>query len=149
MMRLVASCVWVSAVTAAATYVSGSLQLDRTEAAKPANGVESFEHKKTQPINVPMIAHGTVEGYVIARFVYLADAHDLGKLSVPPDVFIADEAFRTLYSSTLDFRHLEKYDLPALTRSLVEKVNRRLGGEIIKDILVDEFAYVPQRAISR
>lgn len=149
MMRLIVSCVWIGAVTATASYVSASWQLGQTEAAKPQAPLEGLEHKKTQPINVPMIANGNVEGYVVAQFVYLAAPNDLKKLSVPPDVFIADEAFRTLYSGTLDFRHLEKYDLTALTKSLVEKVNHRLGAEIIKSVLVDEFIYVAKNEISK
>jgi hypothetical protein len=39
---------------------------------------------KTAPINVPMISNGTVEGYIVAQFVYLADETSLRELSVPP-----------------------------------------------------------------
>lgn len=145
--RLVTSCIWILAVTAAAAYAVGSMRIagGKTE---PTEHIEHLEHKKTQPINVPMIANGDVAGYVVARFVYLASGTELANLSVPPDVFIADEAFRTLYVADVDFKHLEKYDLQALTKGLVEKVNRRLGGTVIKDILVEEFAFVPRGDVS-
>lgn len=148
MMRLVVSCVWVSAVTAAATYVSGSLRLGEAQTVQPAPAGR-LEQKKIQPINVPMIANGNIAGYVVAKFVYLARTDDLANLSFPPDAFIADEAFRTLYSSPLDFRHIEKYDLPALAKTVVEKANRRLGADVVKEILVEEFMYVPRRELSK
>ena len=60
-----------------------------------------------------------------------------------------DEAFRTLYVERVDFRHLEKYDVAALTKMLLAKVNQRLGGEIVRDVLVEQFNYVPKAEISK
>lgn len=148
MIRLLASCAWICVVTAGAAYVAGSLQRNVPETTDAHKSFESLEHKKTQPINVPMIANGKIEGYVVAQFVYLADAHNLKQMSVPPDVFIADEAFRALYSAPIDFQHLEKYDIGALTSGLVDKVNQRLGVDIVKAVLVEEFIFVPKRDIS-
>lgn len=148
MIRLIVSCLWICAITAAAAYVAGSLRLgERAGESAPKEG-QALEHKKTQPVNVPMIANGKIEGYIVAQFVYLADPYGLKQLPVPPDVFVADEAFRMLYSTSVDFRHLDKYDLGALAKSLVAKVNRRLGADIIRDVLVDQFIYVPKSEIS-
>lgn len=149
MMRLIASCIWICLVTAASGYVSATWMFGPAETKQPDKSLDGLEHKTTTPINVPMIVNGTVEGYVVAQFVYLSDAQSLKQLSVPPDVFIADEAFRTLYSEQVDFNHLEKYDLSALTKTLVKKVNQRLGADIIKDMLIGEFNYVPKRDISK
>jgi hypothetical protein len=44
---------------------------------------------------------------------------------------------------------LQKFDLQGLTKALAQKINLRLGREIIKDVLVEEFTYVPKRDISR
>ena len=70
-------------------------------------------------------------------------------MSVPPDDFIADEAFRELYTSDIDFKHLEKYDVDRLTKVLAERINNRLAKKIIKDILVAEFTFVPAREVSK
>jgi hypothetical protein len=101
------------------------------------------------PLNVPMIANGIVEGYIVAQFIYLADARNLKELAIAPDDFITDEAFRLLYSSKVDFAQLEKYDLQGLTTALTQKINLRFGNKIIKEVLVEEFTYVPKRDISR
>jgi hypothetical protein len=136
-------------VMATSVYMGATWKAGQAEATQTNAPFKDLEHKKTEPINVPMIADGNIEGYIVAQFTYLVDAKSLGQLSVPPDVFITDETFRTLYSDQLDFNHLEKYDVAALTKGLVEKVNRRLGGDIIKEMLVDEFNYVTRREISK
>jgi hypothetical protein len=149
MIRLIVSCGWICVVTVVAVYVTGSLWLTEPEPATDHKSAEALTQMKTQPINVPMIANGKIEGYIVAQFVYLADAHSLKQLPVPPDVFVADVAFRTLYSTSVDFRHLDKYDLGALAKTLVAKVNQRLGADIVKEVLVDQFIYVPRSDISR
>lgn len=149
MIRLVASCIWICVVTAASIYVGGTFKLGQAETAEGRKGVEGLEPKKTAAINIPMIVNGSIEGYVVAQFVYLIDAKNAKELSVPPEAFIADEAFRTLYADQMDFNHLEKYDVAALTQELVRKVNQRLGGDIVKDVLVEEFNYVPKHDISK
>lgn len=149
MIRIVASCVWICVVTAASIYIGGTFKLGQAETSDGSKGYEGLQHKKTAPISVPMIVDGGIEGYVVAQFAYLIDAKNVKELSVPPEAFIADEAFRRLYSDQMDFNHLEKYDMAALTRDLVGKVNERLGAEIVKDVLVEEFNYVPKRDISK
>lgn len=149
MIRLIVSCGWICAVTVLSVTAIVSWRLGESEPTNTHKGQESLERKKTQPINVPMIANGKIEGYVVAQFVYLADTQSLKQLPVPPDVFVADEAFRTLYSTSVDFRHLDKYDLGALAKTIVAKVNQRLGADIVRDVLVEQFIYVPRSDISR
>jgi hypothetical protein len=149
MMRLIASCIWIVAVTSTSAYVCSAWRSRVTESVTSAKKAGDLQRKKTMPINVPMIANGIVEGYIVAQFIYLTDAKNLQELSIPPDDFITDEAFRALYSAQVNFDHLEKYDLEGLTKTLVQKINQRLGSDIIKDILVEEFTYVPRRDISK
>jgi hypothetical protein len=149
MMRFVASCLWICAVMGASTYVGAAWMAGPTSTTQTDRRMEELQHKKMAPINVPMISNGNVEGYVVAQFVYLIAAENLKQLAVPPDAFITDETFRALYSDQLDFNHIEKYDVPALTTSVIKKVNQRLGGEIIKDLLVEEFNYITRNEISK
>ncbi|WGJ15681.1 hypothetical protein QEV83_05310 [Methylocapsa sp. D3K7] len=137
------------AVTSAAAYVSSSWVSRNTDSKAPIKWEGNLERRKTIPLNVPMISNGVLEGYIVAQFIYLADARNLNELAMPPDDFITDEAFRLLYSSKVDFAHLEKYDLQNLTTSLAQKINLRFGKEIIKEVLVEEFTYVPKQDISR
>ena len=92
---------------------------------------------------MPIIVDGAVEGYVVAQFVYTADAAALNRLSVPPDAFMLDEAFRTIFSDDrIDFDHLERFDIASLTAKLTEAANTRFGIDLIQDVLVEQFTFV-------
>ena len=149
MMKLVAGCVWISLATAAAAYGAALWRLDHLGGMSSERSIDKLEYQKTRSINVPMIADGAVAGYVVVQFGYTA-LNNGKEMSVPPEVFLLDEAFRTIYADPkLDFRHLEKYDVAALTKTLVEKVNRRLNANIIQDVLVEELNFVPKEDISK
>ncbi len=144
MLKPILSGLWICIITLASSYAATWWKANHgtpvTHEVVSGGGVE---YKKTKVINVPMIADGGVQGYVMAQFVFTADAGASKNLSVQPEVFIQDEAFRALYSDEkLDFRHLEKYDITGLTKALVQRVNERLGLSLVKDVLVQEFNYV-------
>lgn len=149
MARLVISCLWICAVTLVSAYMMIAVKMHHAEAAAQA-AVDKTDYEKTRPINVPMIANGAVQGYVIAQFAYTSNTDNKNQATVPIEAFILDEAFKTLYADDkLDFRHLEKYDIATLTKNLIDKVNVRLNGPMVKDVLVEEFNYISKEDISR
>ncbi len=148
MIKLVASCLWICLVTAAAGYAGAMWKL-QAEAAVPAPNVEKLQYHKTRTLNVPMIANGAVQGYVVVQFGF-TETEKAANLPVPPDAFLLDEAFRIIYADAkLDFHHLEKYDVAGLTKALVQNVNRRLNEDAIKEVLVEEINFVSSKEISR
>jgi flagellar basal body-associated protein FliL len=149
MIRLVASCVWICLVTAGTGYAAATWKLSHAEAGAPDHPAEKLQYQKMNPINVPMIADGAVEGYVVAQLGYTY-TDNAPRNTVPPEVYLDDEAFRIIYSDPrLDFHHLEKYDVGALTAALVQRVNQRLNANVIKDVLVQELNFVPKSDISK
>ena len=149
MIKLVASCIWICLVTAAAGYGTVMWKVHQAQAAAPGAKVEKLQYHKTHPLNVPMIANGAVQGYVVVQFGY-TETDKAEHSAMPVDVFLLDEAFRTIYSDPkLDFHHLEKYDVAGLTKALVQKVNHRLNEDAIKEILVEEINFVSKDEISR
>jgi hypothetical protein len=150
MIKLVVSCIWICFVTAAAAYAAAMWKIDQTEVAAASAVPEKVEYKKTRPLNVPIIAKGSVAGYVVAQFGYTLVPANAAELSVPPEAFLLDEAFQALYSDDkLDFRHLEKYDVGGLTKKLVQGVNHRLSKDVIKDVLVEELNFVAKEDIPK
>lgn len=148
MIRLAASCVWVVVVALGAAYAGATWRFE-ADPAKAGASKEHLQQKKTAPISVPMIADGAVAGYIVAQFIYLVDPERLKEMPGSPDAFITDEAFRKLYVDKVDFAHLEKYDVKALVESLKTQVNQRLGADLIKDVLIEQFNYVAKKDISR
>ncbi|HLH10392.1 MAG TPA: hypothetical protein VKV77_00775 [Methylovirgula sp.] len=149
MMKVIASCVWISLLTAASAYAAATWKLNHVDVVVPDHPAEKLQYEKMQPINVPMIAGGAVQGYVVVQLGYTY-ADNAPRDTIPPEVYLDDEAFRIIYSDpNLDFHHLEKYDVGALTAALVQKVNQRLNAKVIKDVLVQALNFVPKNEISK
>lgn len=148
MIKLILSAVWICIITLVSSYTAASWKAGSAAAPAAEEGLTGLNYQKTETLNVPMIAEGAIKGYVVAQFVYTADAATLKKLSVPPDSFMLDEAFRTIFSDPrIDFEHLESFDLSALTGSLRESANARFGIDLIQDVLVEKFTFVTREEI--
>ena len=92
---------------------------------------------------MPVIRDGRVQGYVLAQFVYTVDAHQKQSLPVPLDVFLLDEAFRTIYgSTTVDFEKLEKYDLTEFTGGILKNVNSRFKSQLVHEVLIEQLNFI-------
>ena len=134
--------VWACLVTLGSVF--GATQWQKSRDAAKENAHADLEVRKTRPLSVPMISEGKVAGYVIAQFAFTVDVKGIGAASsLPPDVFLLDEAFKTLYGDPkLDFRHLEKYDVGEFGKTMVSRVNTRLGAPVLTEVLLQEFTYV-------
>jgi hypothetical protein len=143
MIKLILSALWICIITLVSSYVAASWKTQTAMVSTGEEGLTGLNYTKTEPINVPIIVDGDINGYVVAQFVYTADATTLKQLSVPPDAFILDEAFRTIFSDErIDFAHLERFDLASLTKNLAVAVNTRFGADIIQDVLVEQFTFI-------
>jgi hypothetical protein len=149
--RLLLAGLWVCVVTAGTSY--GVAYWKQGGSALPSKDefVEGgLQYHKTRVLSVPMVDAGSVQGYIVARFVYTVEAKTMSQLSVPPDPFVVDEAFRMIYADDhLDFKALARYDLSILTSSIKKRVNERMQLDVIQDILVDEFNYVSKEEFQK
>ena len=149
MKKLLLGGVWVCAVTSASVYFA-SWNAGGAPAPADEPALQGIDYVKTRQITVPRISEGTIQGYVIARFVFTVDAQALRQLPVPPEVFVVDEAFRAIYGEDkLDFANLEKVDLSGLTEMITAKVNERVQPDLVKETLVEQFDYVPYSSLGQ
>ena len=145
MIKLILSGLWVCLVTLASTYAAVSWLAPRvpepeTQTQKLSGGLDSV---KTRMISVPVVADGAIQGYVMAQFVFTVDSKTMKHLSVKPDVFLLDEAFKAIYGGdSVDFRQFKKRDLQGLSKQIGDNVNKRLGVRLIEDVLVQELNYI-------
>jgi hypothetical protein len=142
MIKLVLAGLWVCILTAGTSYgvaywkENGSLLPQKDE-------YEGLQYQKTRALSVPMVENGAVQGYIVARFVYTVEARTMHQLSIPPEPFVVDEAFRRIYADErLDFRKLARYDLSILTATIKQRVNERMQANVVQDVLVEDFNYV-------
>ena len=134
---------WVAIVSLGSAYGAAMYwPTGKKEAAEPP---AVLQHQKTRVLNVPIVSEGAVQGFMAMQFEFTMEAAALRTAPVPPEVYLLDEAFRTVYAdSTLDFHNLQKYDIGSLTKHLVSGTNARLGAPLIKDVLIVDFSYIPK-----
>ncbi len=142
MIKIVLVGFWACLATLAAGYTVSHF---REASLKPSIAAEATprESKKTREINVPKIRDGAVKGYVVAQLSYIVDAAALKKSQISPDAFIVDEAFRYIYDdNSVDFDHLETFDLDKMRNALIKKVNARLNADVVLDMGIQEFTFL-------
>ena len=140
---------WILIVALGTSYAVAFIETP-TKSGDAAGAKPSLQVEKTRVINVPMIAGGAVRGFIVAQFAYTVDAALAKSLPVSPDVFLLDEAFRTIYTDDhLDFLHLEKFDINGLTTRLVAATNKRLGADIVHDVLIQDFTFISKEENER
>jgi len=134
--------VWAILITVGSGY--GFHYFRRAPQTFGASSAAALEARKTREMNIPKIRNGAIQGYAVAQLSYVVDSVVEKKAGLPSDVFVADETFRLIYDDeSIDFTRLEKVDLNALARALVKNVNARLKAEVVKDIAIQEFTFLP------
>ena len=146
MIKVVLLGVWICAVTLGSAYgVITWQQRSATKAEAESHEPAKLEQHTTKMINVPIITDGAVQGYVLAQFVFTLEADKLKGLSTNPDLIVVDEAFKLIYAGdVVDFRHLRRTDINALSKIILENVNKRLGQHLVHEVLVQELNYLPR-----
>lgn len=152
MIKTIALGFWICLVTLIATWVGATyLGAGKSDAAAEATGEKFFgglAEVKARPVSVPMIVDGAIQGYVMAQLAFTVKKETLEKLSVKPDVFIVDEAFKTIYEGeAVDFKRLKKQDVDGIAKKIKENVNKRFGSAFVEDVLFEDLNYIPMEKV--
>lgn len=147
MIKLLATGIWVSLVTVGAVF--GVLEWQKNSGpGHAADSEKKLEELRTKAINVPIIGGGIIQGYMVAQFVLTVDKNALLKVPINPEVYVLDEAFKTIYAGEqVNFQNMKKQDLPLLAKKIGENVNKRLGVEMVQDVLIDQLSYIPKKDV--
>lgn len=147
MLKLVAAGIWIILVTAGATFASVYLSAERVDASDPTEdaGVEELSSDMT---SIPVMKDGDVTGYLILQLSFAADKNLLDQRKVDPMPFMRDAAFRVVFANAdLDFRRLKKVDLDRLTDEVAKEANARLGFNLVRGVLLQQFNFVRKEDI--
>jgi hypothetical protein len=140
--------IWVIAVTAAATFGSTFLKSGLSASNQVAPEDQGTEALQSEMTSVPIIRYGDVIGYLIIRLTFEADRKVMDERKIEPIPFLNDAAFRVIISrSDIDFQHLRPGDLDNLTASIASEANRRIGGDMVRHVLIQELNYVRKEDI--
>ncbi|HTZ66153.1 MAG TPA: hypothetical protein VMB83_01550 [Roseiarcus sp.] len=138
----------VIGLVAVAAAIVGEMGADKVlalrEARSAAPAARATEARKTHEINVPRIKDGAVKGYAVMLLSYTVDLGALKTAAMAPDSILVDEAFRYVYNDdTIDFDHLDRFDLAKMSKAIARAVNGRVKSDVIVDVGVQEFTYAP------
>ena len=135
-------------LVAAAAAIAAEMGTDHILALRQAQTAAAVERtteaRKTHEINVPRIKDGAVKGYAVMLLSYTVDLKALRTAAMAPDSILVDEAFRYVYNDdTIDFDHLDRFDLAKMSKAIARAVNARVKGDVVVDVGVQEFTYAP------
>ncbi len=82
---------------------------------------------------------------MMAQLNFTIDSKVNKEMPVKAQEYLLDEAFKVLYGeSDIDFRNFKKQDLVGISKKISENVNKRLGGPLVDDVLIQELNYLPK-----
>jgi hypothetical protein len=136
---------WVCIVALGSSYFFIQMNNSSSAHAPYEEEVEVVEFIKTDMVSVPVIRGGKVQGYLVAQLSFAVNKAETAKLPFEPAPYLVDVAYRALYeNSIIDFSQLQPQDLTLLARKISEGANAKLGGAVVKDVLMNEINYVPR-----
>ena len=135
-------------LAAAAAAIAAEVGTDKVLAMREARSAAATgtatEARKTHEINVPRIKDGAIKGYAVMLLSYTVDLSALRGAAMATDSIIVNEAFRYVYNDdTIDFDHLDRFDLAKMSKALARAVNARVKADVVVDVGVQEFTYAP------
>lgn len=143
MIRFLMIGMWVCAVALGSSYATAYWAAGAAQAKAEDPYLPGLEYRRLPVTTVPMILDGSVQGYVLAKLVYTADAAQLHKLPIDPAVFVTNAAFSEIYlNGRVESGKIAKYNLEEMLGRIKAAVNAHLNGDVIRDILVDSLNYI-------
>ncbi|MGO8953127.1 MAG: hypothetical protein ACLPWS_22070 [Rhodomicrobium sp.] len=145
MIRNLIISIWIIFLTLASAYFGTEMQAGHAgpETAPDAKAPVLIALKS---MTVPVIADGAIQGYVLAQISVSAKPDLLKALPNPADLVLADEVFRTIYAEEqVDFRHINKQNLSAMSKKILENINNRAGAALAGEVFIQELHYLSKQ----
>ncbi|NLR98992.1 hypothetical protein HGP17_19405 [Rhizobium sp. P38BS-XIX] len=142
MIKLVLTGLWVCGVTLASVYFS--VQTATAPAISPDDAKKAQQELvKGESINVPVIANGQVTGYFLTRISFMMEKGKATALQIPLTELTTDELFSLLVGNkAIDIGHTQNFDVAAFRTDLKKRMNERLGGDYVADVLIEQLDYL-------
>lgn len=148
MIKFIVAALWLCAVAIGATFYSFQNAAAKMDAPPPPPLFGGLDSVKTDIVSVPVMKDGHIVGYFLTRLVYAAEPQKLAALSVPADVLISDQVYSYIYGNPdLDFAEHETLDLDAFRTGIRNKINEKVGEELVHEVLVEQVDFLSKEEI--
>lgn len=144
---MIAVGLWGCVLALAGAFAGSVWQSHGAGAEHPAKQPALFKFRE---LNLPVISNGNVAGYALVKFSAVVDGGMLEKFEIKPDAFFADAVYMSLYArSERDPSQFSSADWADIAAKAKLEVNKHYGTELIQQVLIDEFGFVPAGAIRK
>jgi hypothetical protein len=134
---------WACLTTLAAGYATNYVREVIARQPVVVAATPARESRKTKEIDIPKIRDGVVKGYIVVQLSFVVDDSAEKKTPLPADPFVVDETFRYIYDDpTIDFDHLDAFDLNKMTKAVMKNVNARVNAPVVVDMGIQEFTFL-------
>jgi hypothetical protein len=148
MIKFVAAGLWLCVVTIGAVFLSFQMSSTTETAEEAAPMLGGLDYVATPIVSVPVLTREGIVGYFLAKLVYTVEPDKLKKLSVPADSLLADQLYTYLFSNpAIDFTQVKSLDLDAFRNGIRESVNKRIGDELVHDVMVEQVDFLTKEEI--
>ena len=125
-----------------------AMQIPRGAPGTTEDTAEKAEVVKLDPVSVPVVREGKIQGYVIGRFAFSASASAIRKDKDALTLYASEAIFRSVYEEEgLDFTALKIIEVDKLIGRMVEKANARIGHPTIAQIFVESMNFLAHDAV--
>ncbi|MCY1319129.1 hypothetical protein D9M68_387340 [compost metagenome] len=150
MLKLILTGVWVCAVTLGSVYFSmqsaSAPVVTDGEAARRA----SEQYVPGEMITIPVIKEGSVQGYFLTKLSFSATKEGINNLRAPLRQMVTDVLYDLLVGSKfIDVADTGTFDLPTFKTTVKDGLNKKLGEEVITEVLVEQLEYLTKDDVKR
>jgi len=150
MLKLILTGVWVCAVTLGSVYFSmqsaSAPVVTDGEAARRA----SEQYVPGEMITIPVIKEGSVQGYFLTKLSFSATKEGINNLRAPLRQMVTDVLYDLLVGSKfIDVADTGTFDLPTFKTTVKDGLNKKLGEEVITEVLVEQLEYLTKEDVKR
>ncbi len=148
MIKFVIAALWLVAVTLGTVIFSFSMSSPKADKAPQPAFFGGLDYVKTDIISVPLMKDEEVYGYFLTRLVYTVEPAVVKTLSLPAEALLVDEVYTYLYANPeIDFADYAKLDLEKLRAGIREAVNKRVGKNLVHDVLIEQIDFLSKAEI--
>lgn len=125
-----------------------AMKLPNSSAPSAESGAaEELSVVKLDPVSVPVVRGGKIQGYVLGRIAFAAGAKEMKNKDILT-LYVSEAIFSAVYEEeALDFTALKPVGVEALVQRSVEKANTRMGRPAIAQIFVESLNFLAHEAV--
>lgn len=112
-----------------------------------SNAPDELTVVKLEPVSVPVVRGGKIQGYVLGRIAFAAGTKEMKNKDMLT-LYVSEAIFRSVYEEeALDFAELKAVQVEALAHRVIEKANARIGRPAVAQIFVESLNFLAHEAV--